>query len=367
MVMSNEQDLQYQFQQSTVDPRKRSKVLGQYYEIPTSITKEQLPSSVKGISTTIYSEIDRLIDETITKGNIILSSSDMPIKDFISSMYNIDRMSQVDINTLVNTEITNPVYGVGQILAFSRRSFECFDISGHDDIKNMDPDDPVLQPYMHRAYRLHYNSSLQNVEHTLNNITGFSGKISFSTNKVYGSDEIESLKQEKRVREALIWLVKRNLPIANVQSLIGSQISYYQGLIMGQIYKSINLVNHYMRLYPNLVRDGLYRAKQYALQPFYKFIHNLPAFPANVDDVLVDIIVGAEKVSNAAINNIQDMLKLSEYEKFLTENHVSLLNQVNKYRNIQNMLNNISQLMQEEDVDDAGISYIDVKPNERSV
>ncbi len=370
----NQQELNYKYQKSIIDPRKKAGGTGDYYTLPTSITKEQLPSSVNGISSTVYSEIDRLIDATINKGNSVLSSSDMPIKDFISKMYNIDKLSQVDINNLVNTEITNSIYGAGQILAFSRRSFECYDIAGHTDINNMDVDEPILQPYMHRAYRLYYNSSLQGVERIINSTTGFSGRIQFSTSKVYGEEETEALKQEKKVREALIWLVKHKLPVNNVLNLINTQINHYQSLLMGQIYKSINLVNHYLRLYPNLVRDGLYTARQYALKPLYEFIHKLPAFPANVDNVLVDIIVGAEKVSTEAINNIQDMLKLSEYEKFLTENHIALLNQVNKYSNIRNMLSNVGQLMQEEDINEAGESYINeagesyinVTPNERN-
>lgn len=348
----NVDELQYKYQQSVQDKRKRSGGTGQYYDIPTGITKAQLPSSVAGISKAIYTEIDRLIDLTITKGNAVLSKSDMPIKDFISNMYNVSALTQVEVNSLVNTELTHPVYGVGQILAFSRRSFECYDIAGHSEIENMELDDSVLQPYMHRAFRLYYNSTLDEISKTLVNI----GQ----------ADDTDTEAQQKRMRNALIWLVKRNLPIGTVQSLIGSQISHYQNLLLGQIYKSINLVNHYMRLYPNIVRDGLYMAKQYALMPFYRFIHKLPDFPPNVDEVLMDIMICAEKTSNDTINNIQDMLKLSEYEKFLTDNHTALLNQVNKYFNMQNMLNNIGQLIQDDSVDTSVMSYTDVNPDIRS-
>lgn len=346
MVYNQADELRYAYHQKKVIDEGDTGGVGTYYALPEEVTKEDLPQAIASISQTVYFELDKTIDRTIEIGNKILTPDQMPIKDFIAGMYHITSMSESNQYNLAKTTIIHPVYGVGQIASLARRSFECFDIAGHEDLLTLEPSDPQLQPFMHRAYRLNYGSIIPSLNSVLDDI--FLGDMS-------NQSEDDVLMNEKRIRQALLWLVKQNMPVSTVDSMISSSISDIQGKLSSYVYQAMALASQYLLLVPNQIHNAMYKMKNQALIPFYKWASLLPPCPADVDTVLSSIVRKAEESMNKTIQSATEILKLSEYENMIHTNQIKLMTECNKYMNIQNLLKNIIE-RETNDLDDSNMN-----------
>ena len=340
--MRDTDQLKYNYVPTTEEEQRQTGGTGGYYDIPTQVTPQELPSAVQDIANTIYNAIDTRLDTITSLGNTMLSTGGMSISNYIGGMYNIHSIPKTEVNNLSKITISHPIYATAGILALSRRSWETYDISNNDILSSsglMGVEHPALQPFMHRAYCLYYNSLLTNDWDAL--VTdiqkgNISNLISVPGNQ-YDPDYAY-------VVSAMQWLKDKKFPMDTVMSLLGTNITSIQNQLMAEVSNAINLVTYYMTYVPHMISNALTQAQEYALNPLYQAISNLPHFSSDVDRVLMDIINSAQEITLKQSKAIQEQLKLSKFEEELYKRQVDLIGKMNKYINIQNIIVNINDL-----------------------
>ena len=318
MIFESDDLLQAEFHTDDIDQSRPTGITGGKYEITDDVISDEEASQAYQL---IADECEAKAIDLMNRAISIATSLNIDVQSYLMML---DSMHE-NADNIVSMELDDPgILGVVGGIDSLRKTSRHYALLGELGIK-------ANEPALHRIY--HMNNQLDVYDSTLSKSARLRGILDYYTQGA-ATNEIDI---------AVRWLIERDMPVDAIKSLINGRIQSYRDRLMSEIYNRINIVTYHVLRGPAIISQGLYKARNEVLRPIYSWISQLPSMPNEVDQILMDILREADRISTDSVNKISDMLKLSVFERYVHERQTKLMEQCERMYSIDTYIDKFTQ------------------------